>query len=510
MMLPEQIAQLSPRQRTLLELRLGRRTVRPPDRIVPAASGTACFPLSFSQQRLWFVDQLEGGSPFYNISDALHLAGSLEVAVLKRALDEVVRRHNILRTVFTEQDGGPVQIVQPSSGAELPLVDLSALPLERRRRETRRLVREEAYRTFDLARGPLLRFRVLRLKEQEHVMICVFHHIISDWWSLKVLVREVSILYKAFLEGAGSPLGELAIQYQDFAVWQRQRLQGESLEAQLSYWRRQLAGAPYLLEFPSDHPRPLSQTFRGSQHMFELSCEQTSALRALSHAANCTLFATLLAAFKILLHYHSGSEDILVSAPISYRNWVEIEALMGCFVNTLLFRTSVAGNPTFHELLSNIRGTVLEGHGHQDVPFELIIEELTPQRKFSHTPFLQMAFNFVDYDPEIGTSFAELTVTDFSFKQEACPFELNLVFTYAGRRLLGTLQYRRDLFEEETILWMAHQLQRIIELVSRNPETSLTMVKEVLAREDAERRLAKQLVLQEMSLRRLKMRKRNS
>ncbi|HEU4595289.1 MAG TPA: amino acid adenylation domain-containing protein, partial [Pyrinomonadaceae bacterium] len=333
-------------------LRGGEHLPLPP---VKRASRDEATPLSFAQQRLWFLDKLEPGSAAYNMPTALRLTGRLDAAALGRTLGEVVRRHEVLRTTFVEVDGSPVQVIAPASEVSLPVTDLSALDAGEREAEAQRLTQQEARRPFDLAAGPLLRAALLRLSEQEHVLLVTMHHIVSDGWSTGIFIREMSALYAAFTSGEESPLEELPVQYADYAAWQRQYLSGEVLDAQLSYWRGQLGGAPALLELPTDRPRPPAQSYRGATHSFILPGELTSALRELSQREGCTLFMTLLAGWQALLSRYSNQQDVVVGTPIANRTRVETEGLIGFFVNTLALRTDLSGDPTFRELLARVR-----------------------------------------------------------------------------------------------------------------------------------------------------------
>ena len=348
-------------------------------------------PLSFAQQRLWFIDQLEPGNSAYNFPAAVRLKGPLNVVALEQSVNEIVKRHEALRTTFATVDGRPVQVIVPTLTLRAPVLNLQELSESEREGEVRRLVIEEAQRPFNLARGPLLRITLLRLAEEEHVGLLTMHHIVSDGWSTGILIRELALLYEAFSCGRSSPLPELPIQYADFAHWQRQRLQGEVLETQLSYWKRQLVDAPRL-ELPTDHPRPAVQTFRGSHQSLLLPNTVGEALKALSRRQGVTLFMTLLAAFKILLHRYSSQEDLIVGTPIANRNRLEIEGLIGFFVNTLVVRTDLSGNPTFRELLQRVREVCLGAYAHQDLPFERLVEELHLKRNLGRNPLFQVMF----------------------------------------------------------------------------------------------------------------------
>src|ERR1043165_1278192 len=362
--------------------RQARETASPIARAVRAEQ----LPLSFAQERLWFIDQLEPGSAGYNIPHAVRLTGSLQVAALELSVNELVRRHEVLRTSYVDSAGEPSQQIAPELRVELPLVDLRSLSESERRVTAERLMREQARRPFDLRRAPLLHVRLVQLSESEHEFLFAMHHIVSDGWSTAVLVREVGSLYPAYVSGESSPLAELAIQYADFAVWQRERLQGETLDAELSYWRQQLADAPEVLDLPADHARPRLESFHGAVQSFVLSEPVSRGLRELSVQSNTTLFVTLLAAFKTLLYRYTGQTDIVVGTPVANRNRVEIEPLIGFFVNTLVLRTKLNSESSFRELLQQVREVVLGAQAHQQLPFERLVQELAPERSLSHAP----------------------------------------------------------------------------------------------------------------------------
>ena len=359
--------------------------------IVPV-SREEILPLSFAQQRLWFIDQLAQGSSSYNNTVVLRLDGTLDLRALKETFSEIVRRHEVLRTTFNTTNGQPRQIIHVPQSFNLPLVDLSDLTAVERESKTRQTAEEESQQEFDLGSGPLLHVKLLRLSETEHVLLFTAHHIITDGLLTGVLVKEVATLYSAYIQALPSPLPELSIQYADFAHWQRNWLQGEVLDAQLAYWREQLAGAPALLELPTDRPRPAVQSFRGAHHNFRVSAELTEQLQQLSRSEGVTLFMTLLAAFQTLLWRYSGESDVVVGADVANRNRQETEALIGFFVNMLVLRTRVTGEESFEELLQQVREVCLGGYAHQDVPFEKLVEELQPERSLSHTPLFQVVF----------------------------------------------------------------------------------------------------------------------
>ncbi|HEY4590924.1 MAG TPA: condensation domain-containing protein, partial [Thermoanaerobaculia bacterium] len=349
-------------------------------------------PLSFAQQRLWFLDQLEPGSAVYNIPVVLQMSGRLEVAVLAAALAEIARRHEVLRTAFRAVAGEPVQVIAAPAGPGLSLIDLAALPAGEREREADRLAAAEARRPFDLGRGPLVRAALLRRDAERHTALLTMHHIVSDGWSIGVLVRELGALYAAFLAGAPSPLPELAVQYADFAAWQRRHLSGERLESELAWWRGQLAGMPPVLELPADHPRPATQSLEGAVLDFSLGPEALAGLNRLARRHGVTLFMVLLAGFLELLRRYTGEDDLAVGTPIAGRTRVEVEPLIGLFINTLVLRVILAGDPRVPGLLKRVRETTLSAYAHQEVPFERLVEDLVPERDLSRPPLAQVLF----------------------------------------------------------------------------------------------------------------------
>ncbi|HST57463.1 MAG TPA: condensation domain-containing protein, partial [Longimicrobium sp.] len=345
------IADLSPAQLAALQARLrALRGEAAVDAGIPRRAGTGPVQLSFAQQRLWFLDQLEPGSAAYNIPFALRMRGPLDAAVLSRSLDEVVRRHETLRTTLPVVDGVPVQMIAPPSPRPIPLVDLGNLPADARDAEARRLARDEALRPFDLARGPLLRATLLRLAADEHVALFTLHHVVADGWSTRVLVREITALYTAFSRGAPSPLPEPALQYADYGEWQRAWLAGGVLEEQLGWWRERLAGAPPLLELPTDRPRPARAGSAGDSRPIRLAPETLRALADLSQGEGATLFMTVLAAFAVLLGRYAGQDDVVVGTPVAGRSRLEVENVVGFFVNMLALRTDLSGDPSFRAL----------------------------------------------------------------------------------------------------------------------------------------------------------------
>jgi amino acid adenylation domain-containing protein len=430
-------------------------------------------PLSFGQQRLWFLDQLEGGSATYNEFFALNVNGSLQITALEQTLTEMVRRHEILRTTFPMRNGIPVQAIAPTQPVPLPMVDLQQLLEVEQAAEVRRLAIEEQTRPFDLSNDPLLRATLLRLAEESYVLLLNMHHIVCDGWSMGIFIRELSALYEAFSKGALSPLPELPIQYADFAHWQRQWLQGEVLAAHLAYWRQQLAGAPPVLELPTDRPRSAVQTFRGATQFLALPKPLSQKLKVLSQRWGVTLFMTLLAAFQTLLYRYTGHSNICVGTPIANRNRSEIEGLIGFFVNTLVLHTDLSGNPSFPELLGRVRQVALGAYAHQDLPFEQLVEVLQPDRSLSHQPLFQVMF--VVHDALMTTlELSGVTLSSLEMDSETAKFDLTLSIADGEQGLMGSLEYNTDLFETATITRMLGHFQTLLEGIVANPEQRLS------------------------------------
>jgi len=426
-------------------------------------------PLSFAQQRLWFLNQFESDSATYNIPAALRLEGPLYQDALIKSLQTLVQRHENLRVAFPTRKGHPVvQIVEKPF--QLSVLDLTALSLEKQQPEVQRLVNLDANRSFDLETGPLFRATLLQLSADSHVLLLNMHHIISDGWSVGVLVREFSAIYEAFVQDQPSPLPPLPIQYVDFANWQRQWLRGEILEEQIRYWKQQLAGGPALLELPTDSPRPPVQRFRGTSLPVALKPELTAQLKHLSQQAGTTLFTTLLSAFAILLSRYSGQSDIVIGSPIANRTHSFTESLIGFFVNTLVLRLNLSGNPPFDNVLQQARQVALEAYTHQDIPFEQLVEKLKPERNMSHSPLFQVMF-VLQNAPMSGLELAGLSLTPLEAESVIAKFDLTLSMEEtADGFLVGGLEYNTDLFERLTIERLIGHLKTLLNGLVANPQ----------------------------------------
>ena len=429
-------------------------------------------PLSPAQERLWLLNQLASNSAFYNIPAAVRLNGQLNIAALEDSFNEIIRRHEALRTNFIAQDGQPIQIIHSNQNLTLLVVNLLHLPTSQKLIETRRLETEEAQRPFDLAKEPLMRATLLKLEETEYILLLTVHHIVSDAWSMGILVRELAAVYEAFCNDLPSPLPELSIQYADFAVWQRRWLQGEVLKTQLHYWQQQLAGAPPLLDLPTDRPRPPVQTFRGGSEQLQLNQELTQKLKILCQQSGSTLFMTLLAAFVTLLYRYGGQEDIVIGSPITNRNRSEIEPLIGFFVNILVLRFDLQGNPSFEELLQRVRQVALDAYAHQDVPFEQVVEALQPERSLSHNPLFQVMFQ-LRKAPTLALELPGLTLGALKVARQTTQCDLSLDIIELPKGLQASVEYNTDLFDSATLTRMLLHFKTILEDIVTHPEACL-------------------------------------
>jgi len=433
---------------------------------------TENLPLSFAQQRLWFLDQLQPGSSAYNLSRAVRLQGDLNIAALEQSFNEIIRRHQALRTTFLGANGEPKQVIIPEVSISLPVVNLRNLSPEEREIETINWARKQSQYAFDLTIAPLLNILLLQLTEQEYILLFTIHHIVADGWSAGVIIQELAVLYESFCTGKSYELPSLSIQYADFAVWQRTQLQTEVFADQMEYWKQQLNGNLPVLELPFAKPRPKQQTFAGKKQIFTLSPVLSNELKSLSQKQGVTLFMTLLAAFKTLLYRYTGQEDILIGSPIANRNRQEIEGLIGFFVNTLVLRTQFKDNLSFSDLLKQVREVTLGAYTHQDLPFELLVSELQPQRNLSHTPLFQVAFALQNAPGE-ELKLAGLNLIQEEVDTEAAKFDLSLFLTEKNQGLMGVWEYNSDLFDADTISRIQGHFQTLLEGIIANPDQML-------------------------------------
>ena len=436
-------------------------------------------PLSFAQQRMWFSYQLDNNNPFYNESFQVKITGKLDIVALEKSINEIVRRHEALRTSFPTVEGKPLQNISPSSRIKLPVIDLQGLP----EAELQQILTKEARQPFDLSNGSLVRTTLLRLDSESYVLILVMHHIITDGGSMGVFFQELSAFYqdakptnatgRDLACNVSTRLPELAIQYADFAVWQRQWLTGEVLERQLNYWKQQLASVPPLLELPTDKPRPPVQTYCGAIAQFQLDPNLTKELQTVSQKSGTTLFMTLLAGYSILLYRYSGQEDICVGSPFANRNRREIESLIGFFTNTIVLRTQIKDNPSFSELLQQVRRVVLDAHTHQDVPFEQVVEALKPERSPSYNPLFQTMFVLENFSIDT-LDLADISLTPQLVERGTSQFDLSLSMWETRAGLRGYWEYNTDLFESSTIARMTGHFQTLLSAIVANPQSLIS------------------------------------
>ncbi|ARV58848.1 hypothetical protein BZZ01_09555 [Nostocales cyanobacterium HT-58-2] len=441
--------------------------------IEPVFKDIQQFPLSFAQERLWFLNQLEGASATYNIPGAIRITGHLDLNAFQQSLSEIVRRHGVLRTSFQTVNDTPIQVIHADAMMNTnPVVDLQQLEAIERETVLQQQIQQEANTPFDLEIAPLIRYSLLQLDVREYVLLLTMHHIVSDGWSMGVLIQELSSLYQAFCAGEKSPLPELLIQYADFALWQRQWFSGLIRETQLDYWLSQLHGAPELLQLPTDRPRPSVQSYHGATYNLTLNTDLIQKLQTLSRESGTTLFMTLLAAFATLLYRYSGQSDILIGSPIANRNHSEIESLIGFFVNTLVLRTRFEDNPSFEKLLTQVRESTLKAYEHQDVPFEQVVEALQPERSLSHSPLFQVMFALQNA-PMGELELPGATWCELNQKRTIAKFDMTLSMSETAQGLVGEWEYNTDLFDSSTIERMATHFQNLLSAVVENPQQAV-------------------------------------
>lgn len=429
--------------------------------------------LSFAQERLWFLDQLISGSPVFNVPMAVRFRSAVDVTLLQRCVNEIVRRHEVFRTRFLTRDGKPLPVISAEVDARLELIDLSSLPESTREAECRTLTKAEALRSFDLAHGPLLRASLIKLSDRESVFLLTMHHIVSDGWSILIFFRELAALYDAFAKGEPSPLTEPSIQYADYALWQRDWLRGDVLERQLSYWKEQLGGDLPVIDLPADRPRPAVQTYPGDRVALTLPEKLTEALMGLSQRESATLFMTLLAAFKVLLQRYTGQDDLIIGSPIANRPRTETEGLIGFFLNNLALRSDLSGDPDFRQLLARVRRTALDAFANQDVPFEKLIEELKPERDLSRTSIFQVYFNLFSFSDQIdlpngdSVSFVDAWLQS---EEDLAKFDLTLYAGVGQKEIKLAFLYNTDLFARTRIEQMAEQFNHLLTQIVERPD----------------------------------------
>jgi len=460
----QRIAALSPEQQALLQSRLKQKSLKLPKKLQISQRTTSdALPLSPAQERLWVLHQLQPNLPLYNESFLFRLSGQLDSIVLEKSLNEIIQRHEILRTSIVVTEGQPSQIIASSKTINLPIVDLQELP-DQQEAQAKQIANHSSSQPFDLAEAPLLRVLLLRLKQTEHIMLLTMHHIISDGWSWGILFQELTTLYQAYIAGNSSPLSELPIQYADFALWQQQQLQAPELETQLAYWQQQLKNAPPVVELPTDFLRPAIERYQGARTAFVLPQHLTNQLKSVCKRERVTLFVLLLAAFKTLLYRYNSSEDILVATPVANRTQIETESLIGCFINTLVLRTDFSGNLSFRELLLRVQEVELAAQAHQDLPFAQLVKALQPERNLSYSPLFQIMFVF-QQAPVLALDLPNLKLQPLLVDSGVAKFDLTLFVEDNYQGLTGAIEYNTDLFKAETIARMLGHFQTLLESI---------------------------------------------
>jgi hypothetical protein len=471
-------ARLSGTKLALLEKRLSRKTVtREKTPVISHRTPQAPSPLSFIQEQLFDAARLEGRPSYYNI--VVRFNGALNTGALEQSLGEIIRRHESLRTSFLMVAGQPMQVIAPVQPLRLSRVDLRALPAHEIEARAEQLAIEQGQQPFEIEQYPLFRISLLQLSETEHMLLFAIPHIICDMWSLDILTREMAILYDAFSQGKPSPLPELAVQYADYAMWQRQQMQEETGEALRAYWKRQLEGSPSVLLLPTSHPRPSEQTFRGAYETLSMPAALALALEGLRQGEGVTMFMLLLAAYKILLYRYSGQDDIIVGSATAGRNRVDAEGLIGCFINLLPLRTRLSGNPTFRELLRRVSETAIEAYAHQDMPFSKLLEELQPKLHPGYAPLVQVYFALHNAKNESAKS-GLLDFTSYMIAAGRSAVDLTLSIQEAKHALVATFEYNLDLFESAMIARMLTNFQTLLEAIVADPAQRLSELSSIL------------------------------
>lgn len=465
--------QLSPRKKAILDALLDKEGMASTEDKIPRRRESGPAPLSFSQQRLWFFDQFEPASFVYNVLTPVSLRGNLDVSALQEAFNHLVRRHEALRTTFELREGQPVQIIGQQQSIPIRRIDLSHQARPEQQEQFHAVFNDETCRPFDLKKGPLLRITLVRMAAEEHALLLAMHHIVTDGWSMNILVREAVALYAMYSAGLAPGLSPLPIQYADFAVWQRSWLQGEVLEQQLAYWKQHLGAKPAVLELPTDFPRPAVQTYRGASFIFPFSPALSQSLKTFCRAQQATMFMVLLAAFNVLFHRYTGQQEIIVGSPIANRNRKELEGLIGFFANTLPMRTNVSGELSFREVLARLKEAALGAYAHQDLPFEYLVEQFHPERSLSHSPLVQVMFNFEPTIPQMA-EMPGLSASLMDYDNKSAKFDLTLFARDHGTEIFGTLEHNVDLFTSETIERMAGHLLTLLSGIVANPDQPIS------------------------------------
>ncbi|MGZ4164197.1 MAG: non-ribosomal peptide synthetase, partial [Tumebacillaceae bacterium] len=478
----DKIADLSPAQRALLEKRLkgkglGAVNNQLAQRGIPKRTIDGPMPLSNAQQRLWVIEQFESGNYTYNIPVSVRMKGSVDLVILERCINEVIKRHETMRTSFATVNEEPVQVIAPEVSLTLEVIDLQAqfAALAEREAAANRMAREIAQVPFDLTQAPLMRAKMLQLDASDYVLVLVMHHIVSDGWSLGVVIQEIVAMYTAFYHGQPSPLPELPVQFGDYTMWQRESQQGDALDKQLEYWKQQLSGTLPILHVPTDAPRPMMQTYHGAKYNALIPDRLVKAVNDLSQQEGATAFMTLMALFKVLLYRYTGQEDLIVGTPIAGRSRREIEPLIGMFVNTLAFRTDLSGNLTFRDLLARVKKVSVDAFANQDVPFEKLVDELQPERNPSHPLLVQVLF--ILQNAPLGTlELPGMTLESENIDNKTSKFDLTLGLIEKPNGLMGEWEYNTDLFSEATIARMMEHYVVLLEEVVQNPDRPIAQL----------------------------------
>jgi hypothetical protein len=431
-------------------------------------------PLSYPQQRIWFAQQLHPDSGVYNVYPSFRVHGALDVESLEKSINEIIRRHEVLRTNFVLEDTGPVQVVAPNLTIRFPVRDLSNPPERERKQQLNSIITEERERCFDLAHDALIRVTLVHIKTDEHILLLALHHIVADAWAMQIFYRELTTLYRAFVKGEAPQLPKLPVQYKDYARWQRKWLNGDLVEKELAYWREKLRNVPAHIDFYNSRNRPAVTANKGELVDVIIDKEISDQLRMLSRRENCTLFMTTMAVFQALIHCYSGSNDFVIGIDVANRIPAETEDIIGFFVNLLAIRTDLSGDPAFHELIGRVRATCLEAYSHQQLPFERIVEDLNPERQGDRIPLVQVNFGLLPAAPIKELNLEGLKLTPLGGHNATSVFEFNLYLLDSPDGLIGSLQYSSDLFERATVVRMVSSFQQIVRQVVTRPEVKLS------------------------------------
>ena len=450
-------------------------SLTPAKKTIPRRDNDANIPLSFAQQRLWFLDQLTPHTHAYNFPTAMRITGVVDIPALQCTLTEIATRHEALRTTFRVEGGRPFQVIMPPTPIPLPIVDLQSFSDDQQEAEVWQQAMQEAQLPFDLAQGSLFRALLIRLSETNHVLVVTMHHIISDGWSVGILIQEMAALYLAFATGKEPTLPELPVQYPDYCIWQHNWLQGEEFEKQQAYWHTQLQQAQTSLELPTDHPHPPTQTYRGQVHLVRFADELLAALHQLSRQEGASLFMTLLSAFAVLLYRYTQQTDILIGTPVANRNRRELEGLIGFFVNTIVLRADLTKNPSFRDLLRRIRQMTLDAYAHQDMPFEMLVEALQPQRHLSQNPLFQVMFAFQNVPME-SMELPGLVWEQFTLESGSAKFDLTLSMWENQNGLGAAFEYNSDLFDLSTIKRMVAHFEMLLTSLTTSPDNRINQL----------------------------------